>query len=331
VSNTVLDSLHTISLPVPFPGLDAVNVYLAEGDPLTLFDTGLRWQPGQDALEAGLDVLGYRIEDIQRIIVSHSHVDHFGLAGQIVARSGAEVWSHPYNIPWMADLLGERAKYRDFYLKIYGEGGVPRDMLEQVFAILQGFGEWVDSVTVTHAIDDGDTLEMAERRWQVLHTPGHSHGVICLYQPETGVLLSSDHLLPGISSNPIVEPPEAGQERPRKLMIYIEQLKRIAAMDVSVALPGHGEPIDDHCALVAERLAFHEQRAKHVLAALDNGKRTLFELTQLLFPRADSVNAFLALSEVLGHLDILEMAGQVRQIDRDGLVYWYQEPLAHAR
>jgi glyoxylase-like metal-dependent hydrolase (beta-lactamase superfamily II) len=331
MSNTPLDSLHTIPLPVPFPGLDAVNVYLADGDPLTLFDTGLRWKPGREALETGLGALGYRIEDIGRIIVSHSHVDHFGLAGQIIARSGAEIWSHPYNIPWMADLMGERAKYRDFYLKLYGEGGVPRDILEQVFAILQGFSEWVDNVTVTHAIDDGDTLEMAGHHWQVLHTPGHSQGVICLYQPDTRVLLSSDHLLPKISSNPIVEPPQAGQERPRKLMIYIEQLKRIAAMNVSVALPGHGEPIDDHRALVAERLAFHEQRAEQVLDALGDGERTLFELAQVLFPRLDAVNAFLSFSEVLGHLDILEVTGRARQIRRDGLVYWQEEPLTHAR
>ncbi len=322
MSNTPLDSLHVIPLPVPFPGLEAVNVYLAEGDPLTLVDTGLRWPPGQRALEAALQSLGYRFEDIARIIISHSHVDHYGLAGRIVARSGAEIWSHPYNTPWMADLAGERTRYRDFYLQTYGEGGVPEDMLEQVFAILQGFSEWEDSITVTHPITDGDALEIAGHRWQALHTPGHSNGVICLYQPDTRVLISSDHLLPTISSNPVVEPPPEGGERPRKLIIYIEQLKRIAAMDVAVALPGHGDPIWDVRALVAERLAFHARRAGQVLGALDGGERTLFELAQILFPKMDIVNAFLALSEVLGHLDILEMEGRARQVRRDGLVYW---------
>jgi glyoxylase-like metal-dependent hydrolase (beta-lactamase superfamily II) len=325
VSNTPLDSLHVIALPIPFPGLETVNVYLAEGDPLTLFDAGLRWPPSQQALEAGLDSLGYRFEDIGRIIVSHSHVDHYGLAGRIVARSGAEVWSHPYNIPWMADLAGEREKYRDFYQRTYGEAGVPEKMLEQVFTVLQGFSEWVDSVAVTHPVGDGDSLNMAGHRWQVLHTPGHSNGVICLYQPETRVLLSSDHLLPTISSNPIVEPPPEGSERPRKLLVYIEQLERIAAMDVAVALPGHGEPIHDTRALIAERIAFHERRAAQVLAALANGGRTLFELSQTLFPKMDFVNAFLALSEVLGHLEVLEVGGKVRQVRRDGLIYWQAE------
>lgn len=322
MSGLALESIHAISLPVPFPGLETVNVYLAEGERLTLFDTGLRWQPGQEALEAGLEALGYCIEDIERIIVSHSHIDHFGLAGRIVNLSGAEVWSHPYNTPWMADLVGERAKYRDFYLQMYGEGGVPREMLEQVFAVLQGFGEWVDGVVVTHSIDDGDELEMAGCSWRVLHTPGHSSGVICLYQPDTCVLLSSDHLLPKISSNPIIEPPPEGNARVRKLMIYIEQLKRIAEMDVTVALPGHGDPIHDHRVLVAERLIFHERRAEQIMAVLAGGERTLFELTQALFPGVNSVNAFLAFSEVLGHLDILEARGRVRQARRDGLVYW---------
>ena len=322
MTTTPLDSLHVIPLPTPFPGLGAVNVYLAEGDPLTLVDTGLRWEPGEQALEAGLAALGYRIEDIGRIIVSHSHVDHFGLAGHIVARSGAEIWSHPYNAAWMADLHGERTKYRDFYMRLYEEAGVPAAMMKQIFAILLGFSEWVDGGEVTHPIGDGDRIEMAGYSWQALHTPGHSNGVVCLYQPDTRVLLSSDHLLPTISSNPIVEPPPEGGERPRKLMLYIEQLRRIAAMDIAVALPGHGEPILDHRTLIAERLAFHEARADEVAAALAGGERTLYEVTQVIFPDMDLVNAFLTLSEVLGHLDILEAVGRARQVRRGAVVYW---------
>src|SRR4051794_10540083 len=110
--------VHGLSLPTPFP-IGAVNVYLVEGDPLTLVDSGPKADVSRAALEAGLAGLGYRVEDLRRIIITHHHVDHMGLAAEIAGRSGAEIWTHPYNLPWMADHATQQQSSAPFYADVW--------------------------------------------------------------------------------------------------------------------------------------------------------------------------------------------------------------------
>ena len=121
--------LHCLSLPTPFP-VGPVNVYLAEGEPLTLIDTGPKDVLTRAALEAGLAEHGCRVEDLRRVILTHHHVDHIGLTAEIVARSGAEVLTHPYNLPWLADYPAERERHRPFFQQIWDEGGVPDEIVK---------------------------------------------------------------------------------------------------------------------------------------------------------------------------------------------------------
>jgi glyoxylase-like metal-dependent hydrolase (beta-lactamase superfamily II) len=171
---------------------------------------------------------------------------------------------------------------------------------------------------------DGDCLLMAGRNWQVLSTPGHAGGLVCFFEPKSRILLSSDHLIAKITSNPIVEPPAPGQsERPKRLLEYLEQLERVAALDPLVAYPGHGEPITDVTGLVTERIAFHERRADRVLQRLAQGPRTVYELVQELF-RSDlpPVHLFLGLSEVQGHLDLLACQKRAQCIASGSICRW---------
>src|ERR1700730_1129489 len=103
------DCLHCLSLPTPFP-VGPVNAYLIEGDPLTLIDTGPKADVSRQALETALASLGYRVEDLRRVIITHHHVDHCGLAAEIVRRSGAALWTHPYNVPWLADYAAQQQR-----------------------------------------------------------------------------------------------------------------------------------------------------------------------------------------------------------------------------
>jgi glyoxylase-like metal-dependent hydrolase (beta-lactamase superfamily II) len=159
-----------------------------------------------------------------------------------------------------------------------------------------------------------------------LHTPGHSSGVVCLYEPESRVLLSNDHLLRDISSNPLVEPPPPGRtEKLRSLVEYVAQLRRVAAMDVRIAWPGHGEPIHDVAELVRQREAFHQQRAGRIVELLNGSELTAYQVARLLFPRLDPMNFFLAISEVLGHLELLEAEGRITSARRADVVMWQIE------
>lgn len=314
--------LHLITIPTPFP-VGPVNLYLAEGDPLTLIDTGPRFAPARQALREELSALGLRPSDLGRILLTHAHSDHCGLAAELVRASGAEVLTHPLNFPQLADYAEERGRRMAFYRSLMREAGVPAAVIDQVDQARRGYAQFGEAVRPDGPLEEGMTIRLGDEDWQVLHTPGHAGGLICLYQPERRLLLSSDHLLRDVSSNPIVEPPRReGEPRPRRLLDYLAQLRRVAELPVDRALPGHGPPITDVPGLVAERLTFHRQRAERVREAVRRSPCTAYEIAQALFPRLDPINCFLALSEVIGHLDWLETQGEVESRTEGGVRLW---------
>lgn len=320
--------LHCLELPTPFP-VGPVNVYLAEGDPLTLIDTGPKAPVSRAALEAGLAARGYRVEDIQRIILTHHHVDHIGLAGEIVARSGARLRTHPYNVTWLTDYDAERDRQDPFYLALWVEGGVPPETVALMQTANNTISRWMDNVPPTGTLAEGDTVTLGGEPWQVFHTPGHAGGLICLWEPSSRTLLANDHFIRDISSNPVLEPPPALiGPRPRRLVEYLHHMRRMAALDPAVALPGHGAPVTDVAGLVRQRQAFHQRRAKRLSDMLIAAPLTLWQLTQPLFPRLTRpMDFFLALSEVLGHLDLLVAEGRVAPQADGPLVRWAPVPV----
>jgi glyoxylase-like metal-dependent hydrolase (beta-lactamase superfamily II) len=322
------DYLHCISIPTPFP-VGPVNTYLAEGEQLTLVDTGPRYRPARGALTDGLTELGYGVADLRRILLTHAHADHCGLAAELVRVSGAEVWTHPANVSRLTnDGSTVRAIWHDvrgviFYARVMRWSGVPLPMMIKLARMRRGMGQYAEPVTPDQTVVDGDVIPLGCDDWQVLHTPGHTGGLICLYQPERQLLISSDHLLRDISSNPIVDPPEPGEpEPPRRLVQYLEQLRRVAELDVALALPGHGPVITDHRALIQGRLSFHQERADRILETLDERALTAHEIAGEFFPNLGPINAFLAISEVIGHLQWLETEDEVAQVKRGGVARW---------
>jgi len=180
-------------------------------------------------------------------------------------------------------------------------------------------------VTISRYLRDGDTLELAGKPWTVLHTPGHALGAICLYQPERQHLITADHLLPKINSNPVVEPPPPGQtKRPRSLVDYLRSLERIATLDVEIAFPGHGEPIKNHRELISRRIAHRQNRNHQLLEQLTGEGQTVYQLAQLVFrPEIPGDQLFLMVSEVLGQLELLEERGMA-QMSEEGNVWLYR-------
>lgn len=315
--------LHRLPLPTPFP-VGPVNVYLAEGDPLTLIDTGPKDPATLAALEEGLKRLGHRVEDLRRIIITHAHADHFGLGGQLVARSGAEVLTHVQNVPWLADYMGERARHHAFYRQIWMEGGVPAEMIEALEQSSSVFERWVDPIPGAQGLNEGDTVQLAGAEWRVYHTPGHAGGLICLWDATSRTLLANDHFIRDISSNPIVEPsPLINGPRPKRLVEYLHHMQRMAALEPLIALSGHGEIVEDVPGLVRQRLAFHQRRAQKILDMLGDEPKTLWELTQPIFPKLKRpLDYVLGLSEILGHLDLLEEDGRAKPVKEGEVARW---------
>ncbi len=314
--------LHLIVLPTPFP-VGPVNVYLAEGRELTLIDTGPRTDETLVALRQGLAEHGYTLADLRRIIVTHAHIDHFGLVPDIRAESGAQVYTHRRNREWLANYDTERERRFEFYRRVFHCAGVPEEVAQRILETNRHVMRYASQSPVDGLLDDGDVLALSGDDWQVLHTPGHSGGAICLYQPQRRLLISGDHLLRDITSNPLVEPPLLGENgRRRSLVEYLDSLARVARLEVDVALPGHGQPITDHRALIAERFAFHETRKAHILRVMDGETLTIHHISNRIFPKLSTLDSFLAISEVLGHLDVLEDEGRVVSSRQNGVMYY---------
>lgn len=322
--NTSLEHLHAIELPTPFP-VGPVTVYLAgaPGEPLTLIDTGPRTADTRAALDAGLARLGYRLPDLGRILITHAHADHFGLAADLVSESRAEVWAHPWNITSLANSDQHRKLRISFYAELMQRAAVPAEIIAAVGRATGNVNRYAQPVAVDTTLQEGDTLFMADREWQVLHTPGHSTGLVCFYEPTSRTLLSSDHLLADISSNPVVEPAPPGEsQRPRSLALYRQSLERVAAMKIDRALPSHGPIIHDVSGLVRQRLAFHQRRMERVLEALRQGAKTTWDVTQALFPGLSPLDTFLAISEAIGHLELLELEGAISSCNTGDVIVW---------
>lgn len=320
---TAIPHLHCLSLPTPFP-CGPINVYLAAGDPLTLVDAGPLTEPAWTALEQALAERSYTVADIQRVIVTHAHIDHFGLAARIARTAGAEVVALDSSRPGL-EAHATRSAWQQragFYGATLRRAGLPAEAIAGAVGLaIGGLARYAEAVPAVTPLADGDVVRLAGRDWLALHTPGHAIGHLCLYQPETRLLLSGDHLIQHISSNPVIEPPAPGEtQRPRSLVLYLQSLRRVADLDVRVAWPGHGAPITDHRALIAERLQHHEARMNRILTVLDSRACTVYEITQTLFPQLSSLDIFLGLSEVIGHLDILVERGLVVEEDEGELV-----------
>jgi glyoxylase-like metal-dependent hydrolase (beta-lactamase superfamily II) len=315
--------LHCLSLPTPFP-VGPVNVYLALGSPLTLIDTGPKEDAARSALEKGLRARGCRVEDLEQIILTHHHVDHVGLTAELVARSGASVFTHPFNLPWLADHAATRAKHAPFYRELFKAAGVPEKISVEIEAVSAAVAQWTERFAGARLLHEGDRIYFAQRQWQVYHTPGHAGGLICLWEPHSRTLLANDHMLKDISSNAILEPPETlNGPRPRRLLEYVRELERMAKLKPATVLPGHGNTFYEAERLAEERVSFHQQRAQTIHAILEAGPLTLWQITQALFPDLRSgIDYFLGLSETLGHLDLLEEERKARARRLGELLLW---------
>ena len=162
-------------------------------------------------------------------------------------------------------------------------------------------------------------IELRERTLVAHFRPGHSPTDTVFLDPERGILLAADHLLKHISSNPLISRPFEGGERHQSLVVYMESLAKTHEMDVALTLPGHGDPVEDHRGLIDQRLALHERRAEKIHSLIAERPRTAYDLAQALWGNIAVTQAYLTLSEVLGHTDLLMNEGRVREVEDGGV------------
>jgi len=289
---------HRIIVPTPFY-VGPVNVYLIEEDPLTLIDAGPRDDASLEALRSGLAQLGHKLSDIKRIIISHAHADHYGLAQLIVEESGATAYIHEWDAPGVLADMDYQA-----YRALLTSAGVPRETIDQMEAGYEKFRGFAYPLVGVEKLKDEDEILFEHESLSVVHTPGHTPGSICLVRASNRLVFASDTVLKTITPNPVLSPdPIDSTRRFQSLGEYLVSLARIRALAPTMLKGGHGEDVTDYDEHFHRLFRFTKERQSKLLSLLPKNGATAWDASLLLFPNAHGYHRFLALSETVAHLD----------------------------
>ena len=304
-----------VKAPAPIPD---VNAYLiGEGD-VTVLDTGPLWR---DSLEVVTAAVG-KGSAVRQVLVTHGHLDHHGQAAALRAAYGCAVMAHPFDAFPVKEHTAALVDRFDRWSKAAAAGGAPTVLINALarrYEFLESLGADLDAV---HLIDEGASIKAGDLTLEVIHVPGHTAGSLAFLDRRHRLLFSGDTVLSGITPNPFFE---GVSDRASGPAPFLKSVERLAALPVDLVLPGHGPPVRDLPTLAAQYAEHHRQRRAAICDALRaKGPLTPFELVAQLFPGASALDQWLAVAEVLGHLQYLEALGEVEPAAADTSAIRYQ-------
>jgi len=317
----VFDKIYKIELPIPFP-LKTMNVYFIDDSPRTRVDVGIKTEASFETLKKGLETIGVGLNSIERILITHGHIDHYGQAKKVSSLSGAPIYIHSKEYGRIRSFIHSLGFVKSILLR----NGAPETLVDEAIHYMESAQIMADSLEEAFFLDNGDFIPFKSMIWKTIHCPGHSPGLICFHWPEKKILFTGDHLLKETTPNPILNVP--GYRPPFRypsLKDYLNSLEKIERMDISLLLPGHGEEIHDLKALIQKIFTHHKERMDRVLFSLSKKEKTPFEIAMDLFPGISPFEVFLGISEAVGHLEILKEKGIVRVKEKEGKDYYALE------
>jgi glyoxylase-like metal-dependent hydrolase (beta-lactamase superfamily II) len=327
-TETGIPGIHQLKVPIPNNPLENTNVYLVHGDGgHLLIDAGWNGDQALQSLRQQLSRLGIGFGDISRIVVTHAHRDHYGLAGRLRQLSGASVSLHQLDRDFLSPRFSNVDEYLDQAEAWFRANGVPDSELSmtRMFISMRASGATPMPDTL---LADGDSIQVGRFSLQVVWTPGHSPGHICLYEPQQKVLFAGDHILPVITPNISLQPLSPGNP----LADFLASLKKVREMDVRLVLPAHEHIFEDLPRRVDEIVHHHELRNLEILEAIKAEPMTAYrisshitwmpELGGVRFEDLEPGDRRMAISETLAHLEAMAAAGRVTRSSRDGITYY---------
>ena len=318
--------IFRLVLPLPFPGLDRVNAYILAGDDPVLVDCGIylpdeKVDHGWPEIEEAFAAHGMAPGDIKTLLITHPHIDHYGMAGRFVSETGCELWMHSearsdlevYENP---QAVVERLR------AMFSDHGVREEVLDELVAYEDWRSLVSDVIEPTRALEGGERFKVGDREWEIVFTPGHSGAHVCPWSASDRILISGDHLLPTIT--PHIDFKRGGDEDP--LGDFLESLAKVEKLDPVLVLPGHGHPFEEGAerARVVER--HHDRRLGSILQVIRKEPQTADQITEEIFGgELLHFQKRLALGEALAHLAYLRRRGEVERFKNDDGVYLYKK------
>ena len=313
-------NIHAISIPLPEDTqLITANLYAVGTGPITLIDTGPKYPGLLEFVREQLETTGFGFEDIERIIATHGHVDHTGLTAEIRKAAGNSIDFHIH--PEDYGLVSEE-RFQDYMWSkeadfLTARAGIPDNEVEKIKKRFAFFKELCDPVDEAQFLTDGDEFSGDGYRLKVVHTPGHTAGSVCLYEPEQRILFSGDTMIKHITPNPLVELRKYGLKNSnyQSLPTFLKSLDNISKLDVRYVFSGHGEYMDDMHQIISTYKAHHRQRMDSIWKALKKSSRPIYQLIDDVFPVVPEGDTFLAVSEIAVHLEVLINEGRAELMD----------------
>ncbi len=326
----VIPGIHLLKLSTAKTifSLTEVNVYLVRGDRgYLLVDTGWNTDESFDSMQKQMAEIGVDIKDISQIVITHTHPDHYGQTGEIKRLSGATLAIHAIEKEYIDSTYAHMDKMLEQTDRWLAINGAPPGKLAEIKAITTGLQRHVFPINPDITFHGGETITTGIFNFQVLWTPGHAPGHICLYEPEKRVLISGDQILPTITPN-ISLTPRSGEN---PLATYLTSLNGLRGLDARLVLPGHENPFTGLKPRIDELIKHHAERNREILASFKGAPKTAYQIARVItwgdgtgWPGMTPYDQRLAILETLAHLEMMTANGQLEKLTKDGMISYRQ-------
>lgn len=308
-SREIFPGIYRITLPLPGNKPGPVSAYLFVGEKTSLLDTGTA--AASIKLQKAFAELSIRPDDIQQVIISHGHMDHYGSARWVVSFSGgrAKVFAHKSDsrrIETGSDVSSNT--YRRFLTLM----GVPYFHRHGLRLLQFIFGSMGKTCRVDEHLKENETVRLGNYTGRVIFTPGHTKGSVCIFLENEGLLFSGDHILSHITPNALIML-EEGYDLPRRLSQkeFYESLNKIENLKPRTIYPSHGKAIENLPEITDMYRRCFEEREKKILSIIEKKEISVYRIARELFPNMNTrrlpLEIFLSISEVFSHLQMLQL------------------------
>ena len=311
------DGIAKITVPTPFAVGD-VNVYLINGERLTLIDAGVKTEESWKSLKEQMGELGLSPADIEQVILTHHHPDHVGMLDFFP--DSLEVYGHYLNERWIHPTEAFFQEQEEFFRVHFQEFGLPEEYFPMLSKLRKTLKYSCNRSLTGHLVEGMRPLGLSE--WQVIETPGHAQSQIALFREKDGMLIGGDLILAHISPNPLLEPPAPREtERPKPGLQHNDSMKKLLSYPIQCVYTGHGEEVYQLAELIEKRLTRQHERAMTVHSWLKEEQLTVFEICKRLFPSVYQRELMLTISETVAQLDYLSSIGEIISKDTKPVLY----------
>lgn len=315
------EDIITVPLSLPF-ALRIINAYLIKGETgYTIIDTGLHCEADLTAWEQAQEEFKWSWQDVEKIVLTHYHPDHYGLAGQLQEKTGAPVFISKTDYEQAQVFFARESDMPETMANFFSMHGLPAEWAVQIPEHLRSFHNWVEPHPSPTFLEGGQKIRLGDHEYDIYHTPGHADGHLCFYDPERKILFSGDFLLPKITPNISLWP----NCNPNPLSVYLETLNKMKNVKVERVFPAHGPMFTFYQDRIEGLFKHHQERLTSIKNFIkENRQVTAYNVCMELFGTNLTIhNLRFALSETLAHLEFLRVNKEVASQFMNGQ-YWYE-------